>query len=159
MFEINLIPTPFFFFFFFFLKILMSVHTILAPSTIGSYTFKKTIGEGAFSVVKLCFHEELKQFFACKIVPRSSLLEHDLNNRFEIEIRINQQLHHPGIVQVVDLLKDQLNNLQTEKNELLIGVKARIQIIDILKRDISRMSFEEQLQIVDQKKEIFFLKK
>ena len=49
--------------------------------------------------------------------------------------------------------------MQTEKNELLIGVKARIQIIDILKRDISRMSFEEQLQIVDQEKEIFFLKK
>jgi len=87
----------------------MSVQTILAPSKIGPYKFKKTIGEGAFSVVKLSYHEELQTYFACKVVPRSSLLSLDLATRFEIEIRINQQLHHPGIVQVIDLLKDDMN--------------------------------------------------
>ena len=34
---------------------------------------------------------------------------HNLEARFENEIRINQQLHHPGTVQIFDLLKDDDN--------------------------------------------------
>lgn len=79
------------------------------PPRIGPYVFRGTIGEGAFSVVKLAIHEETKQFVACKIVPRARLNSEDLEERFEIEIRVNQQLHHPGIVQVLDLLKDDKN--------------------------------------------------
>ena len=83
--------------------------TIIAPSKIGPYLFRGTVGEGAFSVVKLAFHEDLKTYFACKIVPRNKLQSQDMEERFEIETRINQQMHHPGIVQIVDLLKDDLN--------------------------------------------------
>ena len=82
--------------------------TIIAPSKIGPYLFRGTVGEGAFSVVKLAFHEDLKTYFACKIVPRNKLQSQDMEERFEIETRINQQMHHPGIVQIVDLLKGTL---------------------------------------------------
>lgn len=87
----------------------MTVQTIIAPSYIGPYKFRKTIGEGAFSVVKLAINEQTKQFFACKIVPRSSLNSKELEDRFEIEIRINQQIHHRGVVQIIDLLSDEMN--------------------------------------------------
>lgn len=83
--------------------------TIVAPSRIGPFVFRGTVGSGAFSVVKLSFHEELQQYFACKIVPRNRINSDDLEQRFEMEIRINQQMHHPGVVQIVDLLKDDLN--------------------------------------------------
>ncbi|OHT02728.1 CAMK family protein kinase [Tritrichomonas foetus] len=83
--------------------------TIVAPSIIGPYTFRGTVGTGAFSVVKLSFNRDIKEFFACKIVPRNRLSDDDLESRFESEIRINQQMHHSGVVQIVDLLKDDLN--------------------------------------------------
>ena len=82
---------------------------VKAPSKIGPYTLRGTVGDGAFSVVKLAFNEELSQYYACKIVPKSRLSTHHLEKRFEVEIRINQQMHHPGIVGLVDILKDTLN--------------------------------------------------
>lgn len=83
--------------------------TIVAPSRIGPFIFRGTVGAGAFSVVKLAYHSESKLYFAAKIVPRLRLSHDDLEERFEMEIRINQQMHHPGVVQIVDLLKDDLN--------------------------------------------------
>ena len=79
------------------------------PGAIGPYKFRGVIGEGAFSVVKVAMHSTEKMYYACKVVPRAVLREHHLNKRFESEIRINQQLRHPGIVQIVDLLKDEHN--------------------------------------------------
>ncbi|OHT13642.1 CAMK family protein kinase [Tritrichomonas foetus] len=76
---------------------------------VGPYELRGVIGEGAFSVVRLACHIETQQFCACKIVQRSRLSFHNLDARFENEIRINQQLHHPGIVQLIDLLKDDQN--------------------------------------------------
>lgn len=85
------------------------IGTIIAPSRVGNFIFRGTVGSGAFSVVKLSYHEELKQFFACKIVPRNRINSDDLEQHFELEIRINQQMHHQGVVQIVDLQKDDLN--------------------------------------------------
>lgn len=79
------------------------------PQQIGPYSFRCTIGEGAFSLVKLVWNEENHQYFACKVVPRERLNSPALQARFEIEIRINQQLHHPGIVKLYDLLSDEHN--------------------------------------------------
>ncbi|OHT09168.1 CAMK family protein kinase [Tritrichomonas foetus] len=79
------------------------------PQEIGHYKIKGAIGDGAFSEVKLCKHRLTNQFYACKIVPKSRLNSSSLETRFEIEIRINQQLHHPGIVQMIDLLCDEKN--------------------------------------------------
>lgn len=82
---------------------------VFAPKKIGKYNFQGTIGEGAFSVVKLVQHCESREYFACKVVPKSRIQTSHLHARFEAEIRINQQLHHPGIVEMYDLLHDELN--------------------------------------------------
>jgi serine/threonine protein kinase len=65
------------------------------------------IGEGSFSVVKLSCRGDV--FYACKIVPKLLLAERGLIERFELEIRIDRQLRHPGIVGLVDLLQDEEN--------------------------------------------------
>lgn len=82
---------------------------VITPPRLGPYQFRGVIGEGAFSVVKLVLHTISKQYYACKIVPRDRITSTSLEERFEVEIRINQQLHHPGVVQIVDLLRDELN--------------------------------------------------
>ena len=40
--------------------------------------------------------------------------------------------------------------LQQEKDQLLAGIKARMQLIDILKRDIIRMAYNESIRISEQ---------
>lgn len=82
---------------------------ITYPSKIGPYTIKKTIGEGAFSIVKLVYHEMFKEHYACKIVPIRMLKERNLFPRFELEIRISQLMRHPGITAITDFLKDDNN--------------------------------------------------
>lgn len=82
---------------------------VKTPSKIGQYILRGVVGDGAFSVVKLCQHVEDKKYYACKIVPKSRLNNNNLEKRFEIEIRIDQQLHHPGIVGLVDILQDKAN--------------------------------------------------
>jgi serine/threonine protein kinase len=82
---------------------------IQIPSQIGPYRLRGTIGEGAFSIVKLCVHHIDRRQYACKIVPKSLLQERSLLNRFQLEIEIDRQLHHPGIVGVADLCQD-VNN-------------------------------------------------
>ena len=79
------------------------------PPKIGHYQIRGTIGQGAFSVVKLAFDERNKQYMACKVVPRSRISSAELEERFQIEIKIFRQLSHPGIVTLYDLLKDELN--------------------------------------------------
>ncbi|OHT15602.1 CAMK family protein kinase [Tritrichomonas foetus] len=83
--------------------------SVMMPSRIGPYIFRGSIGEGAFSIVKLAFHEYTQQYFACKIVPKTKIAHGNLEQRFEIEIRINQQMHHPGVVGIYDILKDNFN--------------------------------------------------
>ena len=82
---------------------------VKTPSQIGPYTVRGTIGEGAFSVVKLCYHQQEAKYYACKVVPKARLAANNLEKRFEIEIRIDQQLHHPGIVGLIEILQDDTN--------------------------------------------------
>jgi serine/threonine protein kinase len=82
---------------------------VIEPSRIGPYILRGVIGEGAFSRVRLVVHEETRDYFACKIIPKSRIGKENVQYRFEIEIRTNQTLHHPGIVQLFDLLTD-INN-------------------------------------------------
>ena len=83
--------------------------SVIAPPEVGPYELRGTIGEGAFSVVKLAYHKDRHEFYACKIVPKARLAHARLEARFEIEIRINQQLRHPGIVSLIDIFKDNFN--------------------------------------------------
>lgn len=83
--------------------------SIICPRQIGPYIFRGTMGDGAFSVVKLVLDQNTHTFYACKIVPMKRINTEELRTRFETEIHVNQQLHHPGIVELYDLLKDENN--------------------------------------------------
>ena len=79
------------------------------PQQIGQYFLKNTIGNGAFSIVKLAIHKHTQKEYACKIVPKAELAAKEMNFRFENEIRILQQLNHPRIVRLYDLMYDSIN--------------------------------------------------
>ncbi|KAK8842734.1 hypothetical protein M9Y10_025597 [Tritrichomonas musculus] len=76
------------------------------PKLIGPYEIRGTVGDGSFSIVKLAYLPSKKHYFACKIIERKRLRQSDFEKRFENEIRIHQQLHHPGIVELCDIWKD-----------------------------------------------------
>lgn len=93
------------------------------PKTINHYTFRSVIGSGSFSEVRLAYNTINHQYYACKIIRRDSIdvLEgnsqftndnpsDDFNNkkrkRFEDEIRVMQQCRNPGVVEIIDLIKD-----------------------------------------------------
>lgn len=78
----------------------------LIPQGIGPYQFRGSLGEGATSVVKLAFNKTTFQYFACKVVAIQHLDTAQRREKFENEIRIMQQLSHPNIVMLMDLLKD-----------------------------------------------------
>lgn len=75
-------------------------------TNIGSYQIQQTIGSGAFSTVVLVKNIKTGQYYACKIIPFQKLYQMNMMERFECEIRVMQQLHHPNIVQFSDLIKD-----------------------------------------------------
>ena len=80
--------------------------------SVGPYDLKREIGQGRFSSVFLATKMEpdgTEVELACKIVARDGLTTVVTEKRFENEIRIMQQLKHPGVVQIVDLCKDQNN--------------------------------------------------
>lgn len=79
------------------------------PQQIGPYELLDTIGHGSFSIVKIARHTEINQYFACKVVPRRRISDRLSRQRFEMEIRVNQQIHHPGIVELLDLFEDNTN--------------------------------------------------
>lgn len=88
---------------------LMRRMDVRIPDRLGPYVLGKEIGSGSFSVVTLAYHEELDSVFACKIVPRERLQSPEIRRQFESEISVNQQIHHPGIVELLDLFKDKNN--------------------------------------------------
>jgi len=79
------------------------------PQQIGQYTLKGTIGNGAFSIVKLAVDQNSNKQYACKVIPKNELKGEHIIRRFESEIRILQQMKHPNIVQLYDLLTDSMN--------------------------------------------------
>lgn len=79
------------------------------PTNIGPYQVLGTLGTGSFSIVRLGFDPESKMYYAIKIVPKICIIERGLESKFENEIRIVQQLRHPGVVQLIDLLQDDIN--------------------------------------------------
>ena len=77
------------------------------PTKIGTYEIRGTVGEGAFSVVKLAYSPKSAQYLACKVIEKARLKHNDLELRFRCEIRVHQQMHHHGIVQLIDVLQDE----------------------------------------------------
>lgn len=80
----------------------------LIPRNIGDYTLKSVIGEGASCVVKLATKQGSKLKYACKVIDKVRFENEPAMTaeQFENEIRIMQQLHHPNVVQLCDIMKD-----------------------------------------------------
>ena len=80
----------------------------LIPKTIGDYTLKSYIGEGASCIVKLAIKNDTKVKYACKIIDKERFNNKgpEITEQFEREIRVLQQIKHPNIVQLCDMIKD-----------------------------------------------------
>jgi carbon catabolite-derepressing protein kinase len=74
------------------------------PDSFGTYDIVKQIGVGGFSAVVLVRDRITGTTYACKIVTRESLIESGTFGRFEKEVRLLEQLHHPNIVPLADCL-------------------------------------------------------
>jgi len=76
------------------------------PSEISHYKYLKTIGTGAYSVVTLVEDVRNQGLFACKIFSRKDLVEREQFIRFEQETRIQKNIKHPNLIEVVDIIYD-----------------------------------------------------
>lgn len=74
---------------------------------IGDYTFGDSIGEGCSSMVRKAT-DLSGAVYAVKIIPKLKMADATVAKHFQSEIRVNQQLHHPGVVHVQDIIKDPL---------------------------------------------------
>ena len=73
-------------------------HVLNIPKQFGKYELVKKIGTGSFSAVVLCRHIQTRAYYACKVVCRQLLVEQNIFDRFEQEVRVLQSLRHPNIV-------------------------------------------------------------
>lgn len=90
---------------------------------IGNYVLKKLIGQGAYSSVYLAEETlptsndnestekkaDKKRYVACKIISKSKVEEKKATDRLEREINIHQLMHHPYVVQLIDVQRDSFN--------------------------------------------------
>jgi serine/threonine protein kinase len=80
--------------------------TLEVPRFFGKYEIIRKIGTGSSSVVVQVRIAGTDHEFACKIVSRALLLENNMFQRFEQELRVHEQLHHPNVVAIVDVVFD-----------------------------------------------------
>lgn len=69
---------------------------------IGDYILKHTIGEGAFSKVKLAVHKPSNNIVAIKILDKTKISKSD-QIRTVREMKILTSLNHPNIIQAIYL--------------------------------------------------------
>ena len=81
-------------------------YRIEIPVKFGKYDYVRTIGSGSFSVVALIVDRQTNSQYACKICSRQLLLEKNIFDRFEREVRIMQSLKHPSLVALEDVVFD-----------------------------------------------------
>ena len=81
----------------------------MIPTVVGKYTIKGPLGEGSFSTVRLATDPQTKTKYACKIIDAQRIASPELRTRFENEIRIMQQMYHPNVVRLCDIMKDERN--------------------------------------------------
>jgi serine/threonine protein kinase len=76
------------------------------PRFFGNYEISHELGTGGFSVAFLIHHRTTKAELACKVVSRAGLVESNNFTRFEQEVRLLEQLHHPNLVSVREIIFD-----------------------------------------------------
>ena len=81
-------------------------YKILIPQTFGKYEYIRKIGGGSFSIVILAKNRNSHNYFACKVVSRTLLVEQNIFDRFEQEVRVLQSFNHPNIIRIEDIVFD-----------------------------------------------------
>jgi serine/threonine protein kinase len=79
-------------------------HILRVPKHFGRYEYIKTLGEGGSGIVVLVRHAISLVLFACKVVSREFLNDHNLFDRFEQEVRLLPSLIHLHIVHFEEVL-------------------------------------------------------
>ncbi|EAX92783.1 AGC family protein kinase [Trichomonas vaginalis G3] len=74
-----------------------------------SYQFLNTLGQGSFSTVSKVKNIENGNIYACKIVPKSNLIDPGDQNRFQREINAMAFIRHENIVALYDFFWDTKN--------------------------------------------------
>ncbi|KAI8807921.1 kinase-like domain-containing protein [Cladochytrium replicatum] len=73
---------------------------------VGEYILKKTIGQGTFGKVKLAEHIHTREKVAVKIIEKANVKTAKQRNSVQREVRLMRLLHHPHIVEVMDILEN-----------------------------------------------------
>jgi serine/threonine protein kinase len=84
-----------------------SAGQIEVPRFFGQYEITHLLGSGSSSIVVHVRIPATNHEFACKIVSRALLCERKTFHRFEQELRIHEQLHHPNVVPILDIVFDE----------------------------------------------------
>jgi serine/threonine protein kinase len=74
------------------------------PLRFERYEYIEMLGAGSFSVVIKVRHRSSDAIFACKVCSRDFLLKNDMFDFFEREVRVQQGLRHPNLVQLLDVV-------------------------------------------------------
>ena len=71
------------------------------------YVLGKTLGQGAFGLVRLCMHKDTGKTFAIKIMEKKKVEQHKIYiELLQNELEILGKKSHPNIIRIVDLIED-----------------------------------------------------
>ena len=73
------------------------------PERLGEYRILREVGRGGMGIVYEAFQESLGRHVALKILPTRSLRDPKHVQRFQREVRAAAKLHHPNIVNLIDV--------------------------------------------------------
>ncbi|KAJ6382132.1 hypothetical protein OIU77_030731 [Salix suchowensis] len=73
-------------------------------NNLGKYQVGRTIGEGTFAKVKVAVDTTNGHHVAIKIMDKNMVMESDLKNQVQREIRTMKLLHHPNIVRIHEVI-------------------------------------------------------
>jgi serine/threonine protein kinase len=86
--------------------VINGTHVVRVPRRFGRYEYMKTLGSGGSSAVILVRHLVTSSLFACKVVSRQHLMDENIFDRFEQEVRLLPSLVHPNIVHFEEIVFD-----------------------------------------------------
>ena len=71
-----------------------------------AYTMLDSVGEGTFGVVKICLNKTTGAKRAVKIIKNTRFKTKQEQENFINEVKLLQQLDHPGILKLLEVYKD-----------------------------------------------------
>jgi Protein kinase domain len=90
---------------------------ITKSSILDKYSFMNELGRGGFSSVFACFHKELQEQRAVKVIKKKSL---HASINYEIELAILQELDHPNIIKIYEVFENDTYIYIVQEYELLL---------------------------------------